>query len=755
MRRTGTGAVVAVLASLAWLPAPAGAQQAALAVDVNFQSAAAPVPAGFVRDSGQPYGARTGAGQGSGLAYGWVVPGTATPLDLSVGGSPPGNGRDRDRAGVAQERDTLMHMQADDVVGFNGTAAEGAWELAVPAGTYAVEVASGDRYYDSAHTINVEGQNAFHRVVPTAAREYRVATVTVRVTDGRLTVSPTGGTNTKVNSVRVDGVPAAATRPAVLSALPANQATGVRRDVGIATTLSLPTVGSGVDPATLTASSVTLTRTSDGAAVPISVATSGGRDTITAQPAEPLAAGTTYRFTVTDAVRDLNGAAFLPFSSILTTGTQGGPPPPSDIAFTQVGLGSSAAGPAFSSITLGPDGKLYAATLTGELHRWTVAADGTLSGRQTISTVRTANGGARRMIVGLAFDPSSTAAAPVLWTTHSTYGFDSVADWGGRVGRLTGADLQTYQDVVVGLPRSTRDHLTNSLAIRNGLLYVVQGSNTAMGAPDNAWGQRPERALSAAVLEIDPAVIPARPLDVRTADGGTYDPTAEGAPVRVFASGVRNAYDLVWHSNGSLYVPTNGSAGGGATPGTPAPLPASCAERVDGAAYPGGAVPALASVPTTQSDFLFRAVRGGYYGHPNPARCEWVLNGGNPTAGADPAEVPAYPVGRAPDPNWRGAVFDFTNNQSPNGALEYTSGAFGGRLRGALLVTRYSNGNDVIVLRPAADGSITSAATGTTGLTGLTDPLDLALNPATGDLYVTEGVASSGGGRIRLLRAPR
>ena len=34
----------------------------------------------------------------------------------------------------------------------------------------------------------------------------------------------------------------------------------------------------------------------------------------------------------------------------------------------------------------------------------------------------------------------------------------------------------------------------------------------------------------------------------------------------------------------------------------------------------------------TQNDYLLRVEKGGYYGHPNPARAEYVLNGGNPTA---------------------------------------------------------------------------------------------------------------------------
>jgi hypothetical protein len=68
---------------------------------------------------------------------------------------------------------------------------------------------------------------------------------------------------------------------------------------------------------------------------------------------------------------------------------------------------------------------------------------------------------------------------------------------------------------------------------------------------------------------------------------------------------------------------------------------------------------------------LVRVEEGGYYGHPNPERCEWVLNGGNPTAAQDTAEAYEYPIGTEPDRNWRGAAFDFGEHQSPNGVIEY------------------------------------------------------------------------------------
>ncbi len=92
-----------------------------------------------------------------------------------------------------------------------------------------------------------------------------------------------------------------------------------------------------------------------------------------------------------------------------------------------------------------------------------------------------------------------------------------------------------------------------------------------------------------------------------------------------FATGVRNAYDLVWHSqNGNLYVPTNGSAANGNTPDNPRTAVNEGLNKV-----------------AAQNDYLFKVVRGGYYGHPNPKRGEYILNGGNPTSAVDPAEVVA------------------------------------------------------------------------------------------------------------------
>ena len=213
----------------------------------------------------------------------------------------------------------------------------------------------------------------------------------------------------------------------------------------------------------------------------------------------------------------------------------------------------------------------------------------------------------------------------------------------------------------------------------------------------------------------------------------------------IYATGVRNAYDLVWHSNGELYVPTNASAPGGNTPAS-----VSGTLRPDGSQYEGPAVPALTKVAQTQKDFLFRVQKGGYYGHPNPLRGEFVLNGGNPTDSIDSAQVDAYPEGTLPDANWRGYAFDFHNNKSPNGIIEYKSNAFNGALKGKLIIARYS-ANDIVVLTPCSNKkSILNFTEGSAieGFSGFIVPLDLAEDVKTGNIYVSE----YGGGGISLLK---
>ncbi len=356
-----------------------------------------------------------------------------------------------------------------------------------------------------------------------------------------------------------------------------------------------------------------------------------------------------------------------------------------------------------------------------------------------LASLTEADGVTPRLITGLVFDTSESALTA--YVSHGQYvdpGDDSdrsADEWTGKITRLSGASLQNELDVVVGLPRSVYDHLNNQPVFGpDGRLYWVQPSNTAMGAPDATWGFRPERLLTAAVLAADVRSLTTT-VDVQTEDGKSYDPYAVNAPVTIYATGIRNAYDLVWTPAGHLYAPANGSAAGGNAP-----------------AQPGG-VSGINGVNQTQNDLLYRVEAGGYYGHPNPVRGEYILAGGNPTAGVDLNEVSQYPVGTQPEANYRGFAHDFGKNVSPNGVVRYDSGGahFGGALDGKLLVVRYSGGDDVMFLETdEATGNVLRSYAGGAGLGGLSDPLDVAVDPATGFVYVVEAGFRTSGGDLQI-----
>ncbi|MEL7238254.1 MAG: Ig-like domain-containing protein, partial [Planctomycetota bacterium] len=438
--------------------------------------------------------------------------------------------------------------------------------------------------------------------------------------------------------VTEEGLPA--TVPTVRDVRPGDADTDVDRDAFVAVDLTLP--NAGINGATVNTSNLRLVRVSDGATIDASVNTTGGGDAIVLTPTNILDAETTYRFEIDASVEDNFGNAIEPFTSTFTTGF-GLASTASGVAFDQIALPASD-GHIYTGLEVGPDGKLYASDLFGDIFRWDIEPDGTLSNVQVITTITDFEGG-DRITTGITFAPDATASDLALYVVHtgdsdilSSNPSSPGDDFTGKLTRLTGDDLELHADLVTGLPRSTRDHLTNQPVFGpDGLLYVPQGANTAMGAPDPAWGNRPERLLTSAVLTIDVDQIEAGTgaVNVRTTDaGGTYDPFAVGAPVQLFATGVRNAYDLVWHSNGNLYAPTNGSAAGGNTPASPQPTDSEFGDdRIDLALngpFSGDFVPALNGVSETQNDYLYKLEEGGYYGSPNPIRDEWVLNGGNP-----------------------------------------------------------------------------------------------------------------------------
>jgi hypothetical protein len=151
---------------------------------VNFQDGTSQGFTGYLADTGLAYGSR------GGFTYGWNADNTATARNRNATNSPD------------ERYDTLNHLQKPS----NPNAF---WEIAVPNGTYTVRVVAGDPgFFDSVFRINVEGVLAIDGT-PTTSQRWFDNTVTVTVSDGRLTVSSAAGaSNNKISFIDIS--PAAA-----------------------------------------------------------------------------------------------------------------------------------------------------------------------------------------------------------------------------------------------------------------------------------------------------------------------------------------------------------------------------------------------------------------------------------------------------------------------------------------------------------------------------------------------------------------
>ena len=762
---------------------PATETPVASTLRINFSDAATPPPNGYLRDYGLPYG-----NQGA-YSYGWVSPGTSTPLSLE------GNGRNRDpQPDVNTLTETLMHMQYGDVNGTNGVDAPGAWEIALPNGTYRVTVTAGDLSTENENNVRYritsEGVLLLDQAVGVGtSQNVYTGAGNVTLTDGRLTLDPTGGFNTKIMAVEIAGV----NGDPIAFFSDVSPADG-QKDVSVNSfqmnvVVNAPD-GYELDKNSLDGNVKLYEQTANGLEeVPSNANDTGGGDAITLTPSVNLKKSTVYVFEVTgveaNKIDDLNTRiTFQPFVSTFTTTSADDTNLPVDlngVSFTQVKGSALGQGVAdrFTSLVIGPDGKLYGST-TGEIiKRWTIAADGTLTNLEELSLdLRGSNhpesgspASDDRLVIGLTFAPEATADNLVAYITHSSLTLTNGPEWDGKLSRISGPNFETVEDILIHLPRSAKDHLTNSVVVGpDNDLFLVQGSNSAGGNPDPAWANRPERLLAAAVLRIELDKLPSQlPLSLYTTDNisvinsapttgitmsdGTYNPYSADSPVTLYATGIRNAYDLVFHSNGWLYVPTNGTAGNNSnSPNTPASLPyVSQDQDRAGVRRPNGTYFTDPTIPgviggETQKDWLFKSRGGSYHGHPNPYRGEFILNHGGRSYSGLPGQVESsytdvakYPDDLGPDANYLEVAFDFGKNKSPNGAIEYQSNAFNGKMKGMLLVTRFSGQDDIVVLQPGnSSGDVIAEYPDVPGLQAMDDPLEVIEDVRTGNLYAAQ-----------------
>jgi len=459
-----------------------------------------------------------------------------------------------------------------------------------------------------------------------------------------------------------------------------------------------------------------------------------------------------------------------------------------------------------TTLDFGPDGRLYVAQQEGQIYAYTIAQNaGTYTAVETEIILDvfdipnhnddgTLSSEVRRQVTGIL--AMGTVTNPVLYVSSSdprigggsSRGDVNVDTNSGIISRLTWDGTSWDKvDLVRGLPRSEENHANNGIvfnAFDNELLVAVGGLTNA-GSPSNNFAFISEYAYSAAIVRVDLDALESMPIqepnsehpyvyDLPTLDDPTRanvgnndvnDPfggndglnqakiTAD-SPVQIFASGFRNAYDLVLTSQGRIYTWDNGAnfgwgghpaneGGGNATnqwlinePGSRGPGPGNdpVVNNRDGLHYVG---------------FVTDENQTYYGGHPNPIRANpagaglfthstsgggsdgvWRTSVTNNIATTLPVDWPPVPAQfrDTREGDFQNAGVDdlslFTLSSTTNGMTEYVSGAGGGAMLGDLLAVSW-NGN-LYRVQTNSEGTINSDADVTVlgeGIGGL--PLDV------------------------------
>lgn len=378
-----------------------------------------------------------------------------------------------------------------------------------------------------------------------------------------------------------------------------------------------------------------------------------------------------------------------------------------------------------TSMSWAPDGKLFVAQATGEVTVITFNA-----ARTAVVSKITYNPIGPRLLLGIKVDwRYGVDGNDCVWLAHSHMSRASGVANSGRVTKVCGPTMNEVTDVIFGLPRAIANHALNNLEWGpppHHYLYITCGSNAAAGGVntnENSFLTRPEQPRSAAILRADvmnPSFYgdctPMQDPDEMDRTGIASE-VAATCDVEVYATGTRNPFDCVYHTNGHLYCTNNGVGGSGSVP--PRPPGWQQGDKCDGIITGDQIAIHDAKI---RVDALFDIVQGKYYGHPNPSRRECILDAGNPTQGRDGDtrrlpiadnvfqrldffnEFDVYPVGTQPDPNYKKPTVVFGRNHSPDGIIQYRSNAMCGALKDELLVVYYSVSPQVHRLKLSADG---------------------------------------------------
>ncbi len=387
---------------------------------------------------------------------------------------------------------------------------------------------------------------------------------------------------------------------------------------------------------------------------------------------------------------------------------------------TLTGAGFTTSTP--GTLAFGPDGRLYVADTNGRIQALTL--NPTTKAVTAVQQITTAT--QLQEVYGITFDPVDGS----MWVTNTVSGFGDAGiapgsglagSYPGKVTRICCAPtFATRTDVITGLPVSNSGHQANALEFGPApdyKLYIAQGSTTNAGVqadPGAGLFQRDEVPTSGALLEadvhdpgFDGNIVYSPPFDYSNSVQQT------SGDVSPYAVGLRNPYDIVFHSNGRLYNTDNGPNGGYGQ---------------------GSATCTTVFAPDANAaDELNIITANGYYGHPNRNR---GING------ADPRQC-IYHAGTDPSGSGYTAPIGLLGPSS-DGLAEYESGAFGGQMQGDLVYVGWVE-NDLHRVELSGDGS--AVTSNTTLANGFVNPLDVVVG-TDGTIYVAEW----GGNKITFMQ---
>ncbi|CEM17503.1 unnamed protein product [Vitrella brassicaformis CCMP3155] len=331
----------------------------------------------------------------------------------------------------------------------------------------------------------------------------------------------------------------------------------------------------------------------------------------------------------------------------------------------------------------GPDQLLYVGSLTGHLHVFSFPANASEPAKEVrrIASI-TQTYGLGHSIMGLTFDPyADESSGPRLLVSHSVlqlYGEGcgylkegQLLPYNSTISELRG--WPTFDDVrpfTERLPLANGGEQTNHLAFDfNGDLYISQPSMTNGGIPTEASGCLPESPLTAAVLHakrIHNTTQLAYINQKTESPVPSYDQSAGSnhalAPdsakwLDVHASGFRSPRQLVWTTQGQLWVAAGGiTDNGGMAMETECTLP-SCPQP-------------LQVTPPTSDCVAGPLAKGSHWGAPNSARGQKKAD---TSVGEDDEEMLGGHC--------------FTTTRGISGLTEVMGSCFDGQLRGRLIAS--------------------------------------------------------------------